>query len=103
MDKTGILTEGNFIVTIVKFLVQDWSEEKVLKVMAALESESSHPLEAGILDTACQKNLILSEVSDVKTIEASDCREWWKGDKSVSYLGARHLTYSENGFRELSY
>lgn len=107
MDKTGTLTEGNFTVTTVKSLAQGWSDEKVLKVMAALESESGHPLAAGILDGARQKNLTLPDASDVKTIEGVGLSGTVEGRQvgivTASYLDDRHLPYSENEFRELSH
>lgn len=107
MDKTGTLTEGDFTMTTVKSLAQGWSDEKVLKVMAALESESGHPLAAGILDGARQKNLTLPEASDVKTIEGVGLSGTVEGRQvgivTASYLDDRHLPYSENEFRELSH
>jgi len=50
-DKTGTLTEGRFGVTDVVALA-DLSEEAVLRVAASLESQSEHPIAAGIVRSA---------------------------------------------------
>ncbi|TNV20668.1 copper-exporting P-type ATPase CopA [Buttiauxella sp. B2] len=50
-DKTGTLTEGKpQVVTVVTY--NDWSEADTLRLAAALEQGSSHPLARAILDKA---------------------------------------------------
>ena len=43
-DKTGTLTEGKLALSGVKVLDEDYSEEDIVRIAAALESESSHPI-----------------------------------------------------------
>ena len=56
-DKTGTLTEGRFGVTNVVALT-DVDEREVLRVAAALEAQSEHPIARGIVEHA--KTLVIS-------------------------------------------
>lgn len=51
MDKTGTLTKGSFGVSKAISLVDEVSDEEVLRVMASAESYSSHPISVSIIDT----------------------------------------------------
>lgn len=55
-DKTGTLTEGRFGVTEVVTLGQR-DEQEVLQLAASLESQSEHPIAAGIVQAAEEKKL----------------------------------------------
>ena len=55
-DKTGTLTEGRFGVTDIVTLT-DRSEAHVLRLAAALESHSEHPIAAGIVRAAQQRGV----------------------------------------------
>ena len=57
-DKTGTLTEGRFGVTDVVPL-ENLSEEEVLRLAAALETQSEHPIATGIVDEARRRELTL--------------------------------------------
>ncbi len=50
-DKTGTLTEGRFGVTDVFPLVPDFSPERILRIAAALEASSEHPIARGIVES----------------------------------------------------
>lgn len=65
-DKTGTLTTGSFG-------LQDWSAQEmdkqtVLRMAAALEGSSEHPLGEGIVAAAEEQELDLPEVSDFSSI-----------------------------------
>ena len=62
-DKTGTLTEGRFGVSEVVAL-QGRSEEEVLRLAAGLESQSSHPIAAGIVRAAAERSIPPDEVTD---------------------------------------
>jgi P-type Cu2+ transporter len=55
-DKTGTLTEGRFGVTDVVPL-ESHSEREVLRLAAALESRSEHPIAAGIVRAATERGV----------------------------------------------
>lgn len=66
MDKTGTLTEGKPKVTDIVALSGD--EESILKMAAALETGSSHPLAVAILGEAKARNIQAPSVKDAKAI-----------------------------------
>lgn len=69
-DKTGTLTNGTPLVTD-SFIHPDYDEDKILAIIGAIESESTHPL-AEAITTYCKNNtaLKLSDliVDDMTTI-----------------------------------
>lgn len=63
IDKTGTLTEGKpKAVKIV--MAQDFNEDQILTLAAALEQGSEHPLAHAIVNAAREKNLIFSKAQD---------------------------------------
>ena len=66
-DKTGTLTLGQFGVTDVVPL-SDLPEEEVLRLAAAVEARSEHPIAAGIVAAAKEKGLPIPEAREVKAI-----------------------------------
>lgn len=63
MDKTGTLTEGNFKVTEYGSLTKEKSDTEILKIMASLESGSSHPLAAGITQKAKDEKISYKSIN----------------------------------------
>ncbi len=51
-DKTGTLTKGEFGVTDILVLDQNFSPEKIISFAASLETNSEHPIAKGIIDKA---------------------------------------------------
>lgn len=66
LDKTGTLTEGKPKVTeIVSF---ELSEIEILRLAAALETGSSHPLGIAILEKASVSQIVVPSVSEAKAL-----------------------------------
>ncbi len=63
LDKTGTITEGKPSVTVT-LPVAGWNETEVLRLAAAAESASEHPLAQAVLDAAHQRGITLPEVTD---------------------------------------
>ncbi len=66
-DKTGTLTEGRFGVTDVVPLA-DVDDREVLRVAAALESRSEHPIARGIAQRAAALALPIEPVTDFRNL-----------------------------------
>ena len=67
LDKTGTLTQGEPRVTDI-IAVPPWSKEEVLRLAAAAEHNSEHPLGEAIVKAALDKKLEISPASDFKAI-----------------------------------
>jgi Cu2+-exporting ATPase len=72
-DKTGTLTEGRFGVTDVVTLAKP-DESEVLRLAAALESQSSHPIADGIVETAKARELRIGEVDEFENLPGQGAR-----------------------------
>ncbi len=67
LDKTGTLTTGKFAVSQVIGL-DGTSEDEVLRIAAAVEEQSSHPLAAAILKMARERNLSFPSATDIENL-----------------------------------
>ncbi|TWD57827.1 Cd2+/Zn2+-exporting ATPase [Agrobacterium vitis] len=65
-DKTGTLTEGKPVVTDV--LAFSGDAEKVLRLSAALEAGSNHPLAKAILSKAASEGVSVTQASEAKAV-----------------------------------
>ena len=72
-DKTGTLTEARFGVTDVISL-DGRSETDILRLTAALESRSEHPIAAGIVRAATERGISYPAASDVTAIPGTGAR-----------------------------
>ncbi len=77
-DKTGTLTEGKFKVTDVLPL-NGHRPEELLRVAAAVEQGSSHPLALAVVDAARQKELDLPAASGLENIAGRGVRSELNG------------------------
>ncbi len=89
-DKTGTLTKGEFGVTTIESLDEDWGEDKVLTWAASMEKKSEHPLAAGILKKAKEKNLELLDAEDYENITGQGIQARINGQK-VIIAGGNYL------------
>jgi Cu+-exporting ATPase len=67
VDKTGTLTMGKPRVTQV-VPAQDFTEQEVLRLAAAIEQSSEHPLAAAIVAAARERNLTLEALADFQSV-----------------------------------
>ncbi|WP_024525844.1 heavy metal translocating P-type ATPase [Levilactobacillus brevis] len=106
MDKTGTLTMGHFQVNHLISLDQDYSEENILRLLASLESGSSHPLATGILSAAKAQQITYTAATD--THQETGMGQFGTidgvtyGVVAVSYLEQHHLTYDQAQFKTLA-
>ncbi len=95
-DKTGTLTKGNFSVTRIISLDENYKESDIVKLAASLEKTSEHPIAKGILEKF--KALGLSEteiVSDFKILKGEGVEGKIK-DNAVKLVSKRYV--EKNGF-----
>ncbi|NBC18135.1 MAG: heavy metal translocating P-type ATPase, partial [Bacteroidetes bacterium] len=72
-DKTGTLTEGRFGVTDI-LLVDEATEDDVLRLAAAVETGSEHPIAEGVLRAAEERDLDVPEATDFEAITGKGVR-----------------------------
>ena len=89
-DKTGTLTEGRFGVTDVVSLGDAHDEDDLLRLAAALESQSEHPIAAGIVDAAKQRGLEYPVPSDFRAILGKGA-EAMVDDRAVKVVSPGYL------------
>jgi len=67
LDKTGTLTTGHFAVTqVVGF--DGTTEDEVIRIAAAVEEQSSHPLAAAIVKTARERHLTFPTATAIENL-----------------------------------
>jgi Cu2+-exporting ATPase len=79
-DKTGTLTEGRFGVTDVISLGQK-DDEEILRLAAALEDRSEHPIARGIVEEAGEREIDRPEASDFEAIAGKGASARVGGDR----------------------
>ncbi len=106
MDKTGTLTAGSFTVNAYESFAENLSDEDALRLMAAVEQSSSHPLAVGILDKAEDLGLDLPQATDVQNLPGIGIEGMVDGQEvkvtSVSYLQENNIDYDHDQYMKLS-
>jgi Cu2+-exporting ATPase len=94
-DKTGTLTEGRFGVTEVVAL-GSLAQNEVLRLAAALETQSEHPIARGIVAAAKERGLAVGEVRDFRSLAGLGAEASVEGRAvkvvSPGYLKHQNLT-----------
>lgn len=108
VDKTGTLTKGKPVVTLVKVL-GDFNKTEILQYAASLEQVSEHPLANAVVQKAKDEKIILSKVSDFKSITGKGIEGQIDGKKvsigSERFLESKGISTSRvideiNGLRQ---
>jgi Cu2+-exporting ATPase len=104
-DKTGTLTEGRFGVTDVISLGTR-SEEDLLRLAASLESQSEHPIAAGIVRGAREKALQFPSPAAFRAIPGKGAEAMVEDARvkvvSPGYLKAERLEVNDGRVREVA-
>ena len=104
-DKTGTLTEGRFGVTDIVSL-GNHSKDELLRISASLESQSEHPIAAGVVRAAKEKGLSFPVPRDFKAIPGKGAQATVDGKQvkvvSPGYLKEQRLVVDENRVQELA-
>ena len=67
-DKTGTLTVGKFAVSRIVMLQNDLKENDLIRLAAALEQNSEHPIATGIIQKAKELSIIIPAAENFKAI-----------------------------------
>jgi Cu2+-exporting ATPase len=104
-DKTGTLTEGRFGVTDVVPLGER-KEEEILRLAAGLESQSEHPIAAGVVEGARERNLEYPAPKNFKAIPGKGAQAEVDGSHvkvvSPGYLKEQEITVEDDNLERLS-
>ncbi|WP_214753842.1 heavy metal translocating P-type ATPase [Exiguobacterium sp. s16] len=104
-DKTGTLTQGDFGVTDIE-AASSYTNDEVLRLAAAVETASQHPLARGILREAEERGLTLPEVVDFDSITGVGLEGRVNGAHvqvvSPRFIREHELSIDEAAFDQLS-
>ena len=89
-DKTGTLTEGDFGVTRYSSVREDSDDEDILRLAAALEAKSEHPLGVGIMKEVKEKEIDYPEAKEFNKISGEGV-EAVVDEKQVKVVGPGFL------------
>lgn len=77
MDKTGTITEGNFVVQ--KCVPNGVKEEELLRLAAVCEKNSTHPIGTSIMMAAEEKKLTVPDPERITEISGKGIEAVWEG------------------------
>lgn len=104
-DKTGTLTEGRFGVTDVVPLAQ-LDRDELLRLAASLESQSEHPIAAGVVRGAEESNLSFPSPQDFTSIPGKGAQATVNGQSvkvvSLGYLKEMGVEIEEHRVQEVA-
>lgn len=101
LDKTGTVTNGKPVLTDV-VVVNGWSEQDFLQLVASAEKSSEHPLAEAIVKGAEEKGVVVIEVQSFRAIPGYGIEA--KVQEKVLFIGTRKLMATHDisiGEREL--
>ncbi len=79
-DKTGTITTGEFYISKINIYNKEYQEEEIMKIFAAGESLSNHPIAKSVLKKY-NKSITSKEVKDFKEISGKGISFTYKEDK----------------------
>ncbi len=98
-DKTGTLTKGEFGITDTIIFDKSIDEKEALKIAATVESESEHPIAAGIAKTFKESNEHIYELKDFNSIPGKGAEGSVNGNNikvvSPGYLSENNIEVTE--------
>jgi Cu2+-exporting ATPase len=82
-DKTGTLTVGKFEVSKIVPLQKDLTENEIIRLAAALEQQSEHPIATGILQKAKEFSITIPSTENFNAITGKGVEATVEGKKIV--------------------
>jgi len=96
-DKTGTLTVGKFEVSKVVSLHKDFTENEIIRLAAALEQTSEHPIATGILQKAKGLSIVVPATENFNAITGKGVEAVTEG-KKVLVVSPGYLKENNIGF-----
>jgi Cd2+/Zn2+-exporting ATPase len=93
-DKTGTLTTGKFSVTDLQ-PINGTSKEELLRVAAAVEQQSNHPLALAVVRTAQEQRLVLPSAAGLENVAGHGVRSQVNGQPVL--IGSLKLFQMNDG------
>ncbi len=101
-DKTGTLTKGEFGVTRLELTAQNGQPQELLRLAAALEQNSEHPIAVGILRKAKEQQIEIPPAENFHAIVGKGVEAVVEGKNvkvvSPGYLRDRAIPLPENAY-----
>ncbi|XLS27811.1 heavy metal translocating P-type ATPase [Flavobacteriaceae bacterium M23B6Z8] len=94
VDKTGTLTEGKPSVEQVVSIQDDYTDEKILQLIASLNNSSEHPLAEATVAYAKEKEVTLLDVKDFNSVTGKGV-EGKVSDKQLFLGNAKMMSYAD--------
>ena len=99
-DKTGTLTVGKFEVSRVVVLQNEFIENRLLRIAAALEQNSEHPIATGIMQKAKEQSITIPPAQNFTAITGKGVEAIVEGRKvavvSPGFLKENHISLPNN-------
>jgi len=101
-DKTGTLTKGDFGVTRVESVDQQFEPDELLRLSSALEQSSEHPIAVGIIKKVKEKDIAVPTPENFNAITGKgvEAKVEGKDVKVVSpgYLKGEHISIPDGAY-----
>jgi Cu2+-exporting ATPase len=105
-DKTGTLTVGKFAVSRIVMLQNDLKENDLIRLAAALEQNSEHPIATGIIEKAKELSVSIPAAGNFKAITGKGVEATVDGKAikvvSPGYLKENRIPLPENAGSDLA-
>ena len=101
-DKTGTLTVGKFAVSKIIALKNDLNENEMIRIAAAMEQNSEHPIATGILQKAQELSISIPSAQNFKAITGQGVEALVENRQvmivSPGYLKEKNIAQPENSY-----
>ena len=84
LDKTGTITSGEMTVSDIVVIDKSYNENEFLKICAAIESGSEHPLAEAVRKKAKEQGLLLPQSRDFEAVQGKGVKCLINGKKYLS-------------------
>ena len=103
-DKTGTLTKGDFGVTRIESVNDQFSKEEVLRLASALEQSSEHPIAVGIIKKVKEGNIAIPKPENFNAITGKGVEATVEGKQvkvvSPGYLRDENINIPEDAYSD---